>query len=180
MEAARTSETSVSYHSTTRRHNPEDLGLKHERRERLKTHKIYNLFNRAGDSVTFFNRQQHFQNRQEDVWLPVPVRHGYRSTVRKKVVLPGLNENYEKNCYSFAMALMNKAGTLQCKARTLHNLMTSQLTQALTTPCPCLPFVNCAGLQCSCFESTALFACACCKSHFLHLSIACEAVHVVN
>jgi len=31
MEAARTSETSVSYHNATRRHNPEDLDLKHHR-----------------------------------------------------------------------------------------------------------------------------------------------------
>jgi len=37
MEAVRSSETSVSYHNTTRRHNPEDLVLKHHRRENHKS-----------------------------------------------------------------------------------------------------------------------------------------------
>jgi len=38
MDAARASETSVSYHNTTRRHNPENLDMEHQRRESLSTY----------------------------------------------------------------------------------------------------------------------------------------------
>jgi hypothetical protein len=37
LTCAWTSETSVSYHNTTLRYNPEDLDLKYHRRETLKT-----------------------------------------------------------------------------------------------------------------------------------------------
>jgi hypothetical protein len=37
MEATWTSKTMVSYHSTTQHHNPEELDLKHHRRQSLKT-----------------------------------------------------------------------------------------------------------------------------------------------
>jgi hypothetical protein len=42
IETARYSETSVSYHNTTRRHNPEDGDLHLHRRENLKSRNISN------------------------------------------------------------------------------------------------------------------------------------------
>jgi hypothetical protein len=44
MEAAKSSETSVSSHITTQRHNPEDSGFNHKRLENLKSH-MFNVFN---------------------------------------------------------------------------------------------------------------------------------------
>jgi hypothetical protein len=41
-----TSETSVCYHNTTRRHNPEGLVLKHHRRESLKTRNMKFIHNK--------------------------------------------------------------------------------------------------------------------------------------
>jgi len=38
MEAARTHETLLSYHNTARRHNPEDVDLKHHGCETCKTY----------------------------------------------------------------------------------------------------------------------------------------------
>jgi hypothetical protein len=48
METAWTSETLTLYHNTARRHNPEDLELKHHRPEGLKT------YNRQFSIFTFF------------------------------------------------------------------------------------------------------------------------------
>jgi len=45
MEAAWIFETLVSYSNTTRRHNPEELDLKHHRHESLKTRMVgWDLF----------------------------------------------------------------------------------------------------------------------------------------
>jgi hypothetical protein len=43
MEAARPSETLLSYHNTTQRHNPEDFDLKHHRRESFRTRIKYKI-----------------------------------------------------------------------------------------------------------------------------------------
>jgi hypothetical protein len=43
MEAAKTSETLVSFYQTTRRYNPEDSHLRAHRRENLKSYKSCRL-----------------------------------------------------------------------------------------------------------------------------------------
>jgi hypothetical protein len=51
MEAACTSETSVFYHNTTWRHNPEDLNLYLHCHENLKTHNEVSFVNSQSSNI---------------------------------------------------------------------------------------------------------------------------------
>jgi hypothetical protein len=67
MEAARFSETLVSYHSITRRHSPEDLDVKIHHHENVKTHQDKNFKLRQKENKKRQDKTRRDKNRKQGI-----------------------------------------------------------------------------------------------------------------
>jgi hypothetical protein len=76
IKAARTSETLVSYHNTTWRHNPEDLDLKRHRRERPKTQSLRFLMVSILLGIKYFFKFIHKRSRNSEIFQTKFSKHG--------------------------------------------------------------------------------------------------------